>query len=84
LALVALAFVVAPLRDFHRTYATPENAEFPASSSAVPTHVVSSWHWPFAGCATPRSSPSTNSELPARVGPALTTPSASLVTFIAT
>lgn len=28
LALVALAFIVVPLRDFHRTYATPENAEF--------------------------------------------------------
>jgi O-antigen ligase len=27
LALVVLAFVVVPLRDFHRTYATPENAE---------------------------------------------------------
>jgi O-antigen ligase len=27
LALVALAFVVAPLRDFHRTHATPENVE---------------------------------------------------------
>jgi O-antigen ligase len=27
LALVVLAFVVAPLRDFHRTYATPENVE---------------------------------------------------------
>ncbi len=28
LALVAFAFIVVPLRDFHRTYATPENAEF--------------------------------------------------------
>jgi O-antigen ligase len=27
LALVVLAFVVAPLRDFHRTYAAPENVE---------------------------------------------------------
>jgi O-antigen ligase len=28
LALVALAFLVAPLRDFHRRLATPENLDF--------------------------------------------------------
>ena len=47
LALVALAFVVAPLRDFHCTYATPENAE--------PMWFILAW--PYAACATPRSSP---------------------------